>query len=632
MVLARPGLVAPDAWTPAGVEGLEPNALVVVKSAENRSVIAGPGAGKTELLAQRAAFLLQTGACPSPRRILAISYKREAARNLSERVGRRCHRTHAARLDSQTFDAFAKSLVDRFGQTLPTHWRPTPDYEVLETTSKDLGAWLHHLAAPPAEIGSRAEVMQLKAKYFERDYILKKRLPAAGWTPASAGEWAASEFWKGALHGGKVSRLSFGMIGRLAALIVRTNETVQNALRLTYSHLFMDEFQDTTGVQYDLVKAIFLGDDVVLTAVGDNKQQIMRWAMAMPDPFKSFDADFAAIRTPLHNNYRSSPGLVKMQHILAQALDAKAAEPVAKSVSTISGEACEIWSFDSSKREAVELAAYVAGELAGGRQPREIAILVKQKADAVHARLAPAFAAASVRLRNEAAKIDKVPLQDLLPEELSKISIALLRLATAKRPATYWSSCLNTLLMLRAVGDDDDVAQAKVTRELDKFVTELIKQHPSPPADAYSAAPIFETIIKFLGRSRLQSLVPRYKQGSWLDDLLQAATMHLAVSGAGAASWEAALDAYEGLDSVPLMTIHKSKGLEYHTVIFVGLDDDAWWSFKEDAQETTAGFFVAFTRARQRVIFTHFEAHGRDLIEPLYALLAAAGVKTVKKV
>jgi hypothetical protein len=34
--------------------------------------------------------------------------------------------------DSLTFDAFAKSLVDRFGQALPKAWRPTPDYEIVQ--------------------------------------------------------------------------------------------------------------------------------------------------------------------------------------------------------------------------------------------------------------------------------------------------------------------------------------------------------------------------------------------------------------------------------------------------------------------------------------------------------------------
>ena len=87
---------------------------------------------------------------------------------------------------------------------------------------------------------------------------------------------------------------------------------VRQALQLTYSHLFMDEFQDATQVQYDLVKAIFLDSASVVTAVGDNKQQIMRFAMAMDDPFTFYEADFKAERTPLTHNYRSSPDLVRI--------------------------------------------------------------------------------------------------------------------------------------------------------------------------------------------------------------------------------------------------------------------------------------------------------------------------------
>ena len=98
---------------------------------------------------------------------------------------------------------------------------------------------------------------------------------------------------------GSKAYLTFPMIGRLADLLVKANPMVRRALQLTYSHLFMDEFQDTTQVQYDLAKVIFLGSDTVVTAVGDHKQQIMRWAMAMDDPFTAFDADFKAQRTPL---------------------------------------------------------------------------------------------------------------------------------------------------------------------------------------------------------------------------------------------------------------------------------------------------------------------------------------------
>ncbi len=48
------------------------------------------------------------------------------------------------------------------------------------------------------------------------------------------------------------------------------------------------------------------------------------------------------------------------------------------------------------------------------------------------------------------------------------------------------------------------------------------------------------------------------------------------------------------------MTIHKSKGLEYHTVIFVELNDDAFWGNEDDANI----FLVALSRAREHVYFS----------------------------
>lgn len=111
-----------------------------------------------------------------------------------------------------------------------------------------------------------------------------------------------------------------------------------------------------------------------------------------------------------------------------------------------------------------------------------------------------------------------------------------------------------------------------------------------------------------------------------------AVSLHLEVSCKTAATWTEALDVYEGEHAVPLMTIHKSKGLEYHTVIFIGLDDDAWFAFQSQTKEEMCGFFVAFTRAKQRVIFSYCAARGnRAAVAPLYTLLGSAGVKTINK-
>lgn len=108
-------MIAVDAWQPADGLTLEPNALRAAKEHERcLALTAGPGAGKTEMLAQRADFLLRTGTCRYPKRILAISFKVDASKNLKERVQHRCGKDLASRFDSYTFHAFAKRIIDRF--------------------------------------------------------------------------------------------------------------------------------------------------------------------------------------------------------------------------------------------------------------------------------------------------------------------------------------------------------------------------------------------------------------------------------------------------------------------------------------------------------------------------------------
>lgn len=620
-------------WKPVGVNELEVNALQVVRSADNRSVIAGPGAGKTELLAQRAAYLLQTGATPAPRRILAISFKRDAATNLAARVRQRCHRNHAERFDSMTFDAFAKGLIDRFGQALPERWRPRPDYEIMFPGERDYREFLsRQIGVPPAPVGTYADIQAIPVKTFERRHLVGTPLPLDGWSQPTPAQWAAERYWQMLLHEGRKSFLSFPMIGRLAELLLRVNPMARYALRLTYSHLFMDEFQDTTQIQYDLVRTIFLGTNTVITAVGDNKQQIMRWAMAMDDPFTAFDRDFGATRTPLFNNYRSSPELVCIQHVLAQALDASAVAPVSKTAGTISGDSCAIWDFSTPATEAARLADVVAAEMkAHALSPRDFVLLVRQKASEYATVLEPVFVAAGIPLRNEAGMVGAIMLQDLLAEAVSELIVAVLRLAMTSRGGRHWTVCQEALIALWGTAPDDEVAQARVANELDAYVNKLSATYPNSPKSKAVSRSIVDDILGFIGRDKVIAAHPAYGQGGWLDKVLDSAAEHLLTSSHNGTEWSSALDTYEGIHAIPLMTIHKSKGLEYHTVIFVGLDDGAWWSFANDQIEATAGFFVAFTRAKQRVIFTYCAQRGtRTKIATLYRLLTNAGVKNIK--
>ncbi len=75
-------------------------------------------------------------------------------------------------------------------------------------------------------------------------------------------------------------------------------------------------------------------------------------------------------------------------------------------------------------------------------------------------------------------------------------------------------------------------------------------------------------------------------------------------------NWSDALDRFEGKGQVALMTIHKSKGMEFHTMVFFGLDDRSWWSLTPTDGEELNSFFVALTRAEQRAFFTFCTERG----------------------
>src|SRR5690606_4787791 len=82
-----------------------------------------------------------------------------------------------------------------------------------------------------------------------------------------------------------------------------------------------DEFQDTTGVQFDLLVTAFQGSQSVLTAVGDDKQRIKGFAGALPQIFHHFSNVFGAARYDLQMNYRSAPELVRIQRTIIESLE-----------------------------------------------------------------------------------------------------------------------------------------------------------------------------------------------------------------------------------------------------------------------------------------------------------------------
>ena len=620
-----PGHIEPSSWRPVDITEMEPSALDVIKSVSHTYVIAGPGAGKTELLAQRACYLLQTGIVLPPRRILAISFKRDAARNLKSRVDDRCRPEDSARFDSFTFDAFAKGLLDRFWLALPALWRPTIDYEILLTNSRTYINFLNSLTYSSASPFAPEQVEGLSRNTFEKLWITGSPLRADRMTADSPGLWAASMWWNAALRATRQSKLTFPMIGRLAELLVRENPKLRRLICMTYANIFLDEFQDTTHVQYDLIKTLFQDSTSDLTAVGDNKQQIMRWAMALSDPFDHFRSDFSATRLDLLRNHRSSPELVRIQHQIALAVDTQSAPVVSTVAGTTSTYPCAVYEFDSVQKEADHLARMIGAPLARGELgPRDFAILVRQKSADYTRQLQHRLAQSGISIRDESQ------IQDVLAERLVLLLIRFLRLGSLQRGGEHWIACSRIVRQLKGPDGRNSSSDRRLQETLRGFHELLQTRMSRLPDNPDSLGELFRTILGFLGEEQVKILYPEYSQGDWYEEVLESTVDLMLKSCQSSTGWPECIDDFEGVKSVPVVTIHKSKGLEYHTVIFLALDDSAWWSFRQDPQESKSTFFVAFSRAKQQVAFTYCRERGtRSGVSSLYEILRSAGVPTV---
>lgn len=615
-------------WKPVDIAEMEPNAWEALRASCSTCVTAGPGAGKTEFLAQRATYLLQTGLCPAPQRILAISFKRDAARNLQERVNQRCPPEQARRFVSMTYDAFAKSLLDRFMNVIPRSWRPQSDYILEPLAQRDIATILQS-ALNEAQRDWKELIAGLPQRNYETHWLGCQHLqsdPSANPAPA---EWLLQYWWKCLKTTGKGGRLTYTMVNRLAEFILRTHPKVCNALRVTYPYVFLDEFQDTTYAQYGLVTTAFHGSTSVLTAVGDNKQRIMVWAGAMPDAFHHFADDFKAAPISLLCNYRSRPELVAIQHVVAQALETGSPAVESRALANIGGTYSEIWNFPGQNSETQYLAQWLANDAQEhGLKPRDYCILVRQKADDFEKQLCQHFDKFGLRLRNESRLIEGVPLQDLLVEEISQIVLHILTATIRSRAPESLGFSYDAICDLRGVDKENTRAVKQARHSLELLIKKLKPTLKSAPTRK-DAQLVTQIVIDFIDPEVLRRSSPRYALGDTLDNVIAALLMHVMESSDGAETWEAWLEEISGEHHIPLMTIHKSKGLEFHTVFFLGLDDTQWWSHKSGDHESLATFFVALSRAKQRVFFTYCRNRAKAKVSDLYTLLNGAGIGEV---
>lgn len=615
--------IKPDEWTPSQGILLDGKALEIVRANTTMSILAGPGAGKTELLAQRASYLLTTGLCPPPQKILAIAFKVDAARNLHDRVAERCDVLKAQRFESLTLDAFAKKLVDQFLEALPEHIRPTPDYQIISLNRDIWEEFRDRNSAkyPAIRCCNNAQLEKL----------INSAIPISQLADATTQEQQIRwEWWNQKICSGK-SFLTFDMIKRLAIFILQNQSVILSALRRTYSHIFLDEFQDINSIQYELIQIAFLGSEAVLTAVGDSNQAIMRWAGARSDIFDQFQTDFNADDEQLLFNFRSNAQIVRLINQLAATFDANyVPTECARANEPIPDNAVSGWMFENRQEEAKYIASFIDEELKknANLSPADFVILARLRVGDIEDRIKPEFDSLGLKIRNEARSVGGIAIQDLVKEKAYQFLLASLKLSVNVRDGQPFMKCRNTIADVRGSDLNSDHGHSTslaLTRDLVDHLKQVIGSRS--PAQVASDE-IVKVVFTHIEALELQRTYKEYTGGERLSTVIEGFKSFFDECKVNSNSWLECISNMEGADAVRLMTIHKSKGLEYDTVIFVEFNDDAFWGKDDDVNV----FFVAISRARERVYFSFTkDSRGRENVKDLYKKLEDSGVGFEKK-
>jgi superfamily I DNA/RNA helicase len=526
-------VIATDKWNPADGLTLEPNALrAAMECDQSLALTAGPGAGKTEMLAQRADFLLRTGNCRYPKRILAISFKVDASRNLKERVQHRCGLELASRFDSYTFHAFAKRIIDRFRPVLTGQ-----DY--LE---------------PGYTIGSPR--------------VYRKQIDFLDMVP-------------------------------LAIQILENSKIARNALRTTYCDVFLDEFQDCTNLQYKLIQAAFQNTDIRLTAVGDTKQRIMGWAGALEGIFLTFSQDFQTERLNMYRNFRSKPLLLRMQNQIILRLDPTSVMPEDQ----IIGDEGEIssHSFCDDQQEAKFLVEQISSWIHDENTPlSEIAILVSKQLDLYAEPIMAELDRNSIPYRNEQ------DLQDISVEPAARLIVDYLLCLLGDREPEAWKRLTELLIPF----SEDEEGQGAQYADWQNFIKTERKAALTGSIDR-SYPNRWELVERFLnkvGLPTLTALSPDYETYSRLEGVIAETRDKINEILALEQDLIKVLGRFSDDNAVRILTIHKSKGLEFSNVVIMAVENEIFFGNQD---ENRCAFFVGVSRAKDKLLLTHVNQRPR---------------------
>ncbi|HEY3942998.1 MAG TPA: UvrD-helicase domain-containing protein [Acidimicrobiales bacterium] len=583
-------------------------------------VVAGAGSGKTRVLTRRIAHLLATGDA-APWQVLAITFTNKAAdemrRRVEELVGPRAGRMWVSTFHSACLRILRSTAVHLGYQPSFTVYDDTDSRRLVELVVAEQGLDSKRFA--PRAVA--AVISQAKAELVDPARFAAQGQPDGDpFHRRIAAVYA--EYQRRLLA---ANAMDFDDLLMQAVVVLQRHEDVRRSYQERFTHILVDEFQDTNRAQNELV--LLLGrDHGNVCVVGDSDQSIYRFRAADIRNILEFEATFPDATTILlEQNFRSTQTILDA----ANAVIANNAGRVAKRLFT-EGDAGEPIVRYAAENEHDE-AWWVAGEIrrlraAESLDPSDIAVFYRTNAQSRVLEEELVRAAIPYKVIGGTRFYDRKEIKDLLAylrvvaNPADEVSVR--RIVNVPKRGIGASSVARLAAWASVngvpfAGALERAEEAGLTGKALQGARQLVELLEDLRASLGSKSPggLVEAVAERSGylaelvaeRSheadgRIENIAELVTVAAEYEDVAELLETVALVSDA---------DDLDGQDGrVSLMTLHTAKGLEFPAVFLVGLEDGVFPHSRAlgdpvELEEERRLAYVGITRARRLLYLSY---------------------------
>ena len=328
-------------------------------------VLAGAGSGKTRVIVQKIAKLLQSGL--EAKQIAAITFTNKAAQEMRERAKALIGSRAAKDLAVSTFHSLGVRLLRSDGERIGLK----PQFSIMD--SDDVLGILR-------EAGGTTDAKLARRWQWTISLWKNQGLDSDGASRAATDDderVAARVMQRYEERLSAYQAVDFDDLIGLPLKLLQREADVRAKWQESFRHILVDEYQDTNAVQYELLKAL-VGERGVFTAVGDDDQSIYGWRGATIDNLKRLPHDYPRLKViALEQNYRSTGNILRAAN---QVIAANPKTYPKKLWSAFGdGEPVRVIECDGEEHEAERAVASIQARRAEGGQVKfsEFAVLYR---------------------------------------------------------------------------------------------------------------------------------------------------------------------------------------------------------------------------------------------------------------